>query len=273
MASTAQAKSHPPKSHGGHATKPKPKPKPKHHKKHHAKHRVRGGHAKKLGHLKADGGKGHQDQKKKEKGHSDRKPRQADVLTAVRTLDGSGNNVAHATWGQAGTPYPRVGPANYADGASAMPAGPPPRRISNRVFNDIGQNLFSENDITQWGWVWGQFLDHDIGLRDETPAEDAAIPFDANDPLEQFANDLGKMSFNRTPAAPGTGTSSSNPRQQINTNSSVIDASQIYGGTAARLAWLKAPNGYDLFLPNGNLPHTSDKPGAPVMDLDGAADG
>jgi hypothetical protein len=177
--------------------------------------------------------------------------------------------VAHATWGEAGTPYLRVGPANYADGVSAMQGGPSPRRISNRVFNDVSQNLFSENGVTQWGWVWGQFIDHDMGLRDETPAEDASMPFDPNDPLELFANDLGQMAFNRTPAAPGTGTSRSNPRQQINTVSSVIDASQIYGGTAARLAWLKAPNGYDLFLPNGDLPHASDKADAPVMDLMG----
>ena len=86
-----------------------------------------------------------------------------------------------------------------------MQGGPSPRRISNRVFNDVGQNLFSENDISQWGWAWGQFIDHDIGLRDETPGEDAPIPFDANDPLEAFTNDPGQMAFSRTPAAPGTG--------------------------------------------------------------------
>ena len=174
----------------------------------------------------------------------------------------------------------RRAPRIRASGRRTMPtasapceAGPAPRRISNRVFNDLGQNLFSENKLSQWVWVWGQFIDHDIGLRDETPAEDAAVPFDSNDPLEQFANDLGQMAFNRTPAAPGTGTSTSNPRQQINTNSSVIDASQVYGNTAARLAWLKAPNGYDLLLPGGDLPHASDKPGAPVDGPDGAADG
>jgi peroxidase len=44
-----------------------------------------------------------------------------------------------------------------------MVSGPSPRYISNRVFNDVGQNLFSENDISQWGWAWGQFIDHDIG--------------------------------------------------------------------------------------------------------------
>jgi hypothetical protein len=252
-----------------------PKPKPKRHAKQRVKHlaklAARGGHAKKPNHLQGDGSKkSNSGGKNRPRRHRPgRTPHQADVLTDVRTLDGSNNNVAHRTWGQAGTPYPRAGAANYADGVSVMQGGPSPRRISDRVFNDVSQNLFSENNISQWGWVWGQFIDHDIGLRDETPAEDAAIPFDAADPLELFANDLGKMAFNRTPAAPGTGTSRANPRQEINTNTSVIDASQVYGGTAERLAWLKASNGYDLFLPGGYLPHASDKAGAPGMDLMG----
>ena len=70
-----------------------------------------------------------------------------------------------------------------------MVGGPSPRYISNRIFNDVGQNLFSENDISQWGWAWGQFLDHDIGLRDETPAEAANMAFDKQDRLEDFSND------------------------------------------------------------------------------------
>jgi len=156
---------------------------------------------------------------------------------ADRTLDGSGNNVAHPAWGQAGTQYLRVAPPNYADGISQMVGGPSPRYVSNRVFNDGGQNIFSENDISQWGWAWGQFIDHDIGLRDEQPAENAAMPYDKNDRLESFSNRVGTLAFARTPAAPGTGSSS--PRQQINTISSFIDASQVYGVTNARLDWLR----------------------------------
>ena len=92
-----------------------------------------------------------------------------------RTLDGSGNNTLHSDWGQAGTPYVRVAPANYADGIAVPVAGPPTRYVSNRIFNDVGQNLFSENGVSQWGWVWGQWIDHNVGLRDETPAEHAAM--------------------------------------------------------------------------------------------------
>jgi hypothetical protein len=195
------------------------------------------------------------------------------VTFPVRTLDGSGNNVAHPTWGQAGTPYLRVAAPNYADGIGQMVSGPSPRYISNRIFNDVGQNLFSENNISQWGWAWGQFVDHDIGLRDETPAESANMPYDKHDPLESFSNDVGSIAFARTPAAPGTGVSS--PRQQINTISSFIDGSQVYGVTHSRLDWLR--NGASLLMsPDNYLPRATargDASTAPPMDLMGPLGG
>ena len=59
-----------------------------------------------------------------------------------RSLDGSGNNLEHPDWGQAGTAYLRVAKPNYADGIGRMAGGPSPRYISNRIFNDTGQNIF-----------------------------------------------------------------------------------------------------------------------------------
>jgi hypothetical protein len=200
----------------------------------------------------------------------------------VRSLDGSGNNVRNPTWGQTFTQYLRVTDPNYADGVSQPVSGPSARYISNRIFNDEGQNLFSENGVTQWGWTWGQFLDHTFGLRDETPAENLPIPFDKHDPLEEFQNDVGSIDFARTPAAPGTGTSKHDPRQQVNTVSSYIDAFSVYGGTNARLEWLRtgpvdgnlANNGATLMLtPDGYLPRADARGNAataPPMDLMGA---
>jgi len=200
-----------------------------------------------------------------------------------RSLDGSGNNLRRPDWGAANTQYLRAAPPNYADGISAMVSGPPTRLISNRIFNDVGQNLFSENDVSQWGWAWGQFLDHDFGLRDETPAEPAAIAFDPEDPLESFTNDFGAIDFARTPAAPGTGTTT--PRQQINTISSFIDASNVYGVTPTRLDWLREgpvdgnpeDNGPKLLLtPDGYLPRATARGNAstaPPMDLMGPLTG
>src|SRR5262245_49157551 len=160
-----------------------------------------------------------------------------------------------------------------------MVSGPSPRYVSNRIFNDVGQNLFSENDISQWGWVWGQFIDHDIGLRDEQPAEDASMPFDKNDKLEFFTHTSGALGFSRTPAAPGTGVSS--PGQQISPLSSFVDGSQVYGTTASRLDWLRdgSANGYPadnaatlMMSPNGYLPRVTargDASTAPPVDLMG----
>jgi hypothetical protein len=191
------------------------------------------------------------------------------AAATTRSLDGGGNNVRHPSWGQAGTQYLRVAPPNYADRVSAMVSGPPARRISNRIFNDVGQNLFSERGLSQWTWTWGQFMDHDFGLRNEAPAENAPIPFDAQDPLEDFSDDLGVIDFARTPAAPGTGVRS--PRQQINTQSSYIDASNVYGVNVTRLDWLR--DGAKLLLPDDYLPRADargDASNAPVMDLFGA---
>ena len=200
-----------------------------------------------------------------------------------RSLDGSGNNQRHDDWGSAGTQYLRVAAPNYADGISKEVAGPPTRFVSNRIFNDVGQNLFSENDVSQWGWAWGQFIDHDIGLRDETPAESTPIAFDAHDPLESFTNDLGAIDFSRTPAAPGTGVSS--PRQQLNSLSSYIDGSNVYGVTDSRLDWLRngpvdgksSNNKATLMLTSGGYLPRMDARGnpatAPPMDLMGALAG
>jgi len=198
--------------------------------------------------------------------------------SAWRTLDGSGNNPRHRAWGEAGNTYLRLAPANYADGVARMVAGPSPRYVSNRVFNDVGQNLFSENGVSQWAWAWGQYLDHDFGLRDETPAESAPMPFDAGDRVEQFRNDLGAIDFARTPAAAGTGVST--PRKEINTISSYIDGSGVYGVTSSRLEWLREgpidgnlnDNSARLLLPDGYLPRADARgaaAAAPPMDLMG----
>jgi hypothetical protein len=88
----------------------------------------------------------------------------------IRSVDGRGNNLQHSTWGQAGVPYRRVAPANYADGISKqVTPAKPDRYVSNRVFNDLGQNLFSEHGLSQWGWLWGQFIDHDLGSESRRP--------------------------------------------------------------------------------------------------------
>ena len=195
----------------------------------------------------------------------------------VRDLSGAGYNAEHPNWGKSGTQYLRVAPANYADGVGAMVGGPSPRYVSNRIFNDLSQNLFSENNVTQWGFTWGQFLDHTFGLRD-APGEHMPIQFDSGDPLEGFRNDFGMIDFARSKTARGTGIDS--PREQINTVSSWIDSWAVYGGSAQRLEWLRegpvdgdlSNNSALLVLADGYLPGVNargDAGKAPTMELMG----
>jgi peroxidase len=208
-------------------------------------------------------------------------PAHAALGFEVQSLDGSGNNRAHPNWGKVGQIYPRVAAANYADGRGAPVAGPNVRAVSNRVIQDLGQNIFSEHRVTQWGWTWGQFLDHTFGLVDGA-GESANIPFDSTDPTERFSDTLGVIPFTRSRPAPGTGVG--NPRQQINTVSGYIDAWAVYGGTNSRLEWLRdgsvdgnvADNSAKLMLPGGYLPRRSargDTSSAPEMALDGRLTG
>jgi len=137
-------------------------------------------------------------------------PASAAVPFEVRTLDGSQNNQRRPDWGRSHTEYLRVAAPNYADRVAEPVSGPSPRYVSNRIFNDKSQNLFSENGVTQWGFAWGQFLDHTFGLRQEAGGESAPLPFDARDSLEEFTNDFGSISFTRTPAAPSRSASTTN---------------------------------------------------------------
>lgn len=195
----------------------------------------------------------------------------------ARSLDGSGNNQSDPSLGGAETNYARDAETNYADGIGEVVEGPDPRFVSNRIFSDQGQNLFSENGVSQWAGYWGQFLDHTFGLR-ASGSEDAPLPFDANDPLEGFQNDLGLIRFQRSGIAEGTGETT--PREQVNTVSSFIDGWAIYGGTEERLEWLRegpvdgdlSNNGARLLLEDGFLPTATargDASTAPMMELPG----
>ncbi|MEV4641744.1 peroxidase family protein [Actinoplanes sp. NPDC049548] len=207
----------------------------------------------------------------------------------IQSLDGRGNNTRHSGWGSSGLPYSRTAPARYADGLSAQVGGPNPRYLSNRIFNDsvrtaegatVGVDVFSETQVSQWGWAWGQFLDHNIAMREGVLAsqphgEDSPIETVPGDPYDPVRN---QVPFTRSGSAPGTGVTG--PRQQVNMQSSYIDAAAVYGGTEDRLEWLRegpvdgdmSNNGARLLLPDDYLPVRGSRgapDSAPEMELGG----
>ena len=161
--------------------------------------------------------------------------------------------------------------------------GRTPGCISNRIINDGNQDVFSARRLTQFGWQWGQFLDHTFGLRDGGGPTATAfnIPFSATDPLETFTDNLGVIAVNRSAQSAGTGTSTANPRQQTNTITSYISAQSVYSSSPTRLDWLRAGsldgnptnNSASLLMSANNyLPAATARGNAataPVADVDG----
>lgn len=166
-----------------------------------------------------------------------------------RTLDGSGNNLLAPTLGQLGQPMTRVAPAAYADGifAPAHPTFPNPRVISNAVF-DQSLSRLDANGLTEYTWVWGQFVDHDIDhtlLQSGNERIDIVIP-----PGDEHFLAGALIPVDRSVVASGTGTDVLNPRQQPNNITPWIDAGVVYGGRASepnagqgRARWLRAFTG------------------------------
>ncbi|MCA9231799.1 MAG: hypothetical protein KDA57_14205 [Planctomycetales bacterium] len=189
----------------------------------------------------------------------------ASPASNVRSIDGVGNNLAQPDWGAADMPMQRVAETPFStgahypgDGSGATFYGGPgsgttaanPRVISNRLYDDQGHSPVNDRRMSHMVWQWGQFLDHDITLAETSslPSEYAPIHIYPGDPMTP------SIPLQRTQYASGTGTSGSNPRQQVNSITSYIDASNVYGSDAVRAAALRdIGNGGRLKTSAGDL--------------------
>ncbi|MFN3232875.1 MAG: peroxidase family protein [Alphaproteobacteria bacterium] len=171
--------------------------------------------------------------------------------TTYRSIDGTGNNLDNPALGSANTPLIRLFDADYEDGST--PPGdnrPSTRAVSNAVGEQL-ENTPSDKGLTALFWSWGQLLAHDITL---VPTGDEAfnIPVEPGD----FNGEITEIPMSRSLYADGTGTGPDNPRQQINTITSFIDASFVYGSDAVTADLLRRNDGTGLLWegPGNTLP-------------------
>ena len=173
----------------------------------------------------------------------------------IRSFDGYGNNVANPTLGAAHESVLLIVPPAYSDSISA-PAGifrPGPREISNTIFAQSGL-INNELTLSDYVWVFGQFIDHDLVLSENDVTEPILIPVPEGDEyMDPFGTGTAVIPMFRNQYDPSTGTSPDNPRQHINSITSFLDGSTVYGSDDARASWLRTFEGGKLKTSEGNL--------------------
>ena len=188
--------------------------------------------------------------------HRKQPPASAPATPPAQTysLDGTGNNQSNPQWGAAGAAMIRKATAAYADGISS-PAGttrPSARAISN-LLSAQDDSVVNNRHLSDFIYVWGQFLDHDINLTSVgSEAFSIAVPSgDAS--FDPDGTGTVMMRFARSLTASGTGTSQSNPREQMDGVSAYIDGSMVYGSDSTRAAALRTFTNGELRTSDGNM--------------------
>lgn len=170
---------------------------------------------------------------------------------SIRAIDGFENNLTHPEYGATGQQLQRFTKVAYGDGISTM-AGtdrPNPRSISNELF-DQKTSIAAALNLSDFVWVFGQFVDHDITLVEDNPFEAAMINVPDND---EYFKSGSQIPMFRSKEMPGTGTSIDNPREHANAVTAFIDGSAIYGSDEFRASWLRTYENGQLKTSAGNL--------------------
>ncbi|XP_077165967.1 thyroid peroxidase [Paroedura picta] len=184
-----------------------------------------------------------------------------------RHITGVCNNREHPRWGASNTALARWLPPAYEDGLS-QPKGwnsgflyngfplPSVREVTRKIIEASNEAVTEDELHSDIFIAWGQYIDHDLVFTPQSTNQPSLVgEVDCRKtcenqspcfPIQVFANDLFAMNmdcmpFYRSSPACATGhhevllehLSDLNPRQQINSLTSFLDASTVYGSTSA----------------------------------------
>jgi hypothetical protein len=180
---------------------------------------------------------------------------QAPAASSLYSYDGSGNHASQVTWGATGTALLRKAAAAYADGVSTAAGStrPSARAISN-ALSAQESSIVNNRGMSDFVYVWGQFLDHDIDLSEPGTSESLPISVPAGDQwFDPASTGTKTIGLKRSVFVSGTGSSATNPRQQVNSVTTFVDGSQVYGSSKSRADALRSFTGGQLRTSSGNM--------------------
>lgn len=157
-----------------------------------------------------------------------------------RSFSGYGNNISNPEWGSTSTALSRVSSVSYLDQVQEINniGLPIPRKVSNDLFSQ-NESFRNGNDLSDFVWLFGQFLDHDISHVPSDPSQTSALELPSD---ETFFDDNTRIDLSRSLQIAGTGENGI-PRAYANEVSSFIDASMVYGSDIDRANWLRTFQG------------------------------
>ena len=158
----------------------------------------------------------------------------------IRSFDGTGNNLADPQLGSTDEHLGRIVEAQYADGVHAPDdAGLPSARDVSNAIAAQSESITNDRFLTDYVWMWGQFIDHDLDLSGES--HDAYdIPVSADDAtFDPFGTGQVTLPLHRSHAEPDA----DGVMQQTNLITAFLDGSAVYGSDATRAAALRTFEG------------------------------
>lgn len=183
-------------------------------------------------------------------------------------FDGACNNIKNPLWGAAPMAFKRLLPPLYfdADGLSdpigfpnlpEAPILPSAHKVSKTFFKAHKMQWTSKkNAFSHMLMQWGQFLDHDITMTAESEGGHYCVFPRCDDraadyrlpcfPMMYPGHNQGCSMFIRSAAVCQTKNDNIEARQQMNTITSFIDASMVYGSSTESALKLRRNDGSGL---------------------------
>ncbi|KIC10775.1 peroxidase [Leisingera sp. ANG-M1] len=166
-------------------------------------------------------------------------------IGAARPADGYSTNPENPDWGATGTGLLNLAPSDLGPGGGMSGDDRPgTREISNALSVQDGKTHNAEC-ASDFLWIWGQFLDHDLSLTSAGEYTSADIPVPEGDPyFDPYGTGEEVIPFTRVDQQDG---------KYINEITAFIDASMIYGSDAKTLEDLRAEGGKLQLTEDGYL--------------------